>query len=71
MSPATTVAVFIRNLSPQIRAVEGHDSYVVGVEGYPGVDLTIHFENLDDIETFTFKLLSEIRRIERTQHGRR
>lgn len=70
MSSATSISVFIRKLSPQIRPVGNHGSYVVVAQSYPSVDLTIHFDNLDDIETFAFKLLSEIRRVERTKYDR-
>lgn len=65
MKPSTSLTVFIRNLSPKIHPVEGHGTYVATVQSYPTVDLSIHFENLVDIETFAFKLLSEVRRMER------
>lgn len=61
MKPSTSMTVFISNLSPSIRPVHGHNTYVVAVQSYPNVDLTIHFERLEDIETFAYKLLSEIR----------
>lgn len=65
MTPSTSMTVFIRNLSPRIHSLENHGTYVATVQSYPTVDLSIHFENLVDIETFAFKLLSEVRRMER------